>query len=465
MKIILSMLFLMFMPGCFVEARASDDDVNVISYYAVGNSLDGQLLIDKVNVLRFYPVFAMRDGTDTVDLTVYYGSNIYNRSAEKLVDGQYWQVLLPVFKLGEAIQRLEVKVHSKVDERFKRRYKLLAEALQSVADSAKILEQKWSREKLMAVNRALEAVGIGYEHKRLLRKARQFGDSLYVSKRDSVIDMLQQAPMDTSQLRVFIAESLKVRIANLVNLDLYGRALMKIASEKRADTTSIDYLTDKYVEVGSGILGQQIQETGYLARIQMTKAMQIDSLKAEIQVTLETQVADTLRSGPSVRPSDIIVDPDFSGVTILYRNYKRSLRFMPALDPAERMGIFRIRYVPFPIVGMGGNPKPTLRGPLGDNPAVFEVGMAFGDAIVPGDEFVVPEFSFKRLGVAFAITEKLFDDDALIIGLALTYDFNSYGSIGVGGNFAQKETHPYFSFGINKKAFEAVLGSLAGLFR
>ena len=74
-------------------------------------------------------------------------------------------------------------------------------------------------------------------------------------------------------------------------------------------------------------------------------------------------------------------------------------------------------------------------------------------------------FSFRRLGVVFAITEKMFNKDAQIIGLALTYDFNSYGSIGVGGNFAQSEANPYFSLGINKKAFEAVLGGLPGLFK
>ena len=59
----------------------------------------------------------------------------------------------------------------------------------------------------------------------------------------------------------------------------------------------------------------------------------------------------------------------------------------------------------------------------------------------------------------------LFNDDAEIIDLALTYDFNSYGSIGIGGNFAHHEVHPHISFGINKKAFEAVLTGLAGLFK
>ena len=203
-------------------------------------------------------------------------------------------------------------------------------------------------------------------------------------------------------------------------------------------------------------------------RISSSKAMYTmaaDTLVRRLRHEIEMGLVDTLYSGPSVRPSDLVIDPSFTSARILYRNYKRELRYMPALDPAERMGIFRIRYVPFPVAGLPGNPKTTLRGPFGENPTVFEVGLAFGDAIVPGDEFVVPEFSSKRLGVAFAVTEKLFNDDARIIGLVLTYDFNSYGSIGIGGNFAQHETNPYFSFGINKKAFEAVLSGLAGLFK
>jgi hypothetical protein len=159
------------------------------------------------------------------------------------------------------------------------------------------------------------------------------------------------------------------------------------------------------------------------------------------------------------------VDRTLSYARILYRNYKRDLRFMPALDPSEKMGIFRLRYVPFPIVGTPGRKKMTLQAPTGDNPTVFEIGLAFGDAIVPGDEFVMPEFSMRRLGIAFAVTEKLFSNDAKIIGLVLTYDFNSYGSIGLGGNFAQEEIHGYASIGINKRAFEEVISALSKFFK
>lgn len=147
----------------------------------------------------------------------------------------------------------------------------------------------------------------------------------------------------------------------------------------------------------------------------------------------------------------------------MYRNYKSTLRQLPALDPAEKLGIFRLRYVPFPIVGN------KLYRPLTDKSiTVFEIGLGFGNVAVSGDEFVKPTLSFDRLGVAFAISEKLFNSDAEIMALALTYDFNVYGSIGAGLNFGDIEgnTKPktYFSFGINKKAFELLVISLGKIF-
>jgi hypothetical protein len=191
-----------------------------------------------------------------------------------------------------------------------------------------------------------------------------------------------------------------------------------------------------------------------------------DSLISVLERGIELGLLDTLYTGPSVRKSDLIIDADFSHASILYRNYKTSLRYMTALDPAERLGIFRIRYVPFPVFGSQTRPRMSLSRPMSTtSPTIFEVGLAFGDAVVPGDQFLVPEFSWRRLGIAFAISERLFSDSAEVIGLALTYDFNSYGSIGIGGNFARNEVHGYASLGINKKAFEAVTKGLAGLFK
>jgi hypothetical protein len=262
----------------------------------------------------------------------------------------------------------------------------------------------------------------------------------YISMRDSLIAVSSSRTITPQLLDTLTRRRLRLLVSYTANFEQY-------LSKKQSFIRSIDSI-------------KQVQ-----AQLDKTLSLTSDSIQTILTEQIETHLIDTLYSGPSVRKSDVVIDYDCTGAHLLYRNYKQSLRYMPALDPAERMGIFRIRYVPFPIVGTADRPRATLLKPMSPNsPTVFEVGLAFGDAIVPGDDFVPPEFSWRRLGVAFAITEQMFSEDARIIGLAVTYDFNSYGSIGVGGNFAQNETHGYFSFGINKKAFEEVVKGLAKLF-
>ncbi|MBM4162363.1 MAG: hypothetical protein FJ217_14835, partial [Ignavibacteria bacterium] len=87
---------------------ADSNEVNVLNYYAVTNSIDGQPLVDRINVIRFLPVYAMRDYVQSVQITIFYGSKIYTRSAVSMENGRYWEAMLPQFKLGEAIQRIEV---------------------------------------------------------------------------------------------------------------------------------------------------------------------------------------------------------------------------------------------------------------------------------------------------------------------------------------------------------------------
>ncbi|TSA24727.1 hypothetical protein D4R75_00885 [bacterium] len=242
-----------------------------------------------------------------------------------------------------------------------------------------------------------------------------------------------------------------------------------------ANDDNLIWNTMAAVKSAVGSIDTQLKQTDYskflldaykdkiLSAFKEQTEFQIHILEKIADVT-QASLLDTSFAGPSILKSDIVIVSN-SEAHILYRNYKRNLRFMPALDPAERMGVFRLRYVPFPIVGTQSSPRMNLRKPMSQtSPTVFEIGLAFGDAIVPGDEFVVPEFSWRRLGVAFAITERLFSDSAEVIGLALTYDFNSYGSIGIGGNFARNEVHGYVSFGINKKAFGAVIAGISKLF-
>ena len=220
-------------------------------------------------------------------------------------------------------------------------------------------------------------------------------------------------------------------------------------------------------------LNQQIKDDKDTLR----KCMQdFEKYKIDLEIekgnTIEQMVdeiaegyTDSLYSGPAIKKSDLRISDNLHTAILLYRYYKNNLRYRKALDPAEHLGIFRARYIPFPVAGTPSEGKVQLLAPMQTgSPAVFEVGLSFGDDVVSGNNTFNPAFSVSRLGVAMVITEKLFSSDAQILGLALTYDFNSYASIGVGRNLAQGKSYPYYSFGINKKAFEQLIKALAGLF-
>lgn len=403
---------LLLLLGMALNAQAAD--LNVLSYYAVGNSLDGQPVIDRVNVLRFFPVFAMKDRVTEVEVTVYVGGRIYTRRADKLENARYWEVLLPTFELGQAIQRLEVEMRFELKAIDQER----ADAIQQAEETQKDKVHKDFARLIRTINYAFEQkYTLSSGQTDMLRRAWEEGPKEYDLKFDELL------PPSARQ-----------------------------NSSEKATVDSLVILRSTALQDYSPALKQ------------------IDSLRTDFELRLYTDLSrslsDTLYAGPGVRPSDLVVNYEDGSARILYRNYKTALRQMPALDPAERRGIFRVRYVPFPIAGRKSRANLALVNPFDpSSPAVFEVGLAFGNQIVPGDDFVLPGFSFRRFGVAIGITEKLFASDAEIIALALTYDFNSYGSIGAGANFAQDEVHGYGSLGVNKKAFEALLSGLVSIFQ
>jgi len=580
MKTFVLLSLLIALP--IVLPAQSDNEVNVLSYYAVTNSIDGQLMVETQNVMRFYPIFALRQDIDTVAVTIYYGSKIYTRNALRTRMGSYWQVLLPLFTLGEAIQRIEVEVHLNLARRYASSFNELtqrAEILKGfvsqanqqfqdkLADLAKVMET--GRDEVEESRKALEVQRNSIEKIRSslstmtskvdrlaatnpqkyldtllndLRDRRLFlqrWDSVMVGGANAISRKLQQGLGQLASVARVLDELGKQPGRESVMPDsiwnriegssaALGRAseIFKNADSLMAKTSfrfvpsdssvishlvplwegdlrTVKSLRDTVVDLDSSVnsLSLLIAEDYKLTRTTLAainsaagrikarlqqmdfgsflvkayrdtiltvfkeqmefKSRVLDSLARLLQVSL----LDTSFAGPSILKSDIVIVSE-SEAHILYRNYKRNLRFMPALDPAERLGIFRARYVPFPIVGIQSSPRMNLKRPLSTtSPTVFEIGLAFGNAIVPGDEFVPPEFSWRRLGIAFAITERLFSDSAEVIGLAFTYDFNSYGSIGIGGNFARNEVHGYASLGINKRAFEAVIKGLAALFK
>jgi len=357
---------------------------------------------------------------------------------------------LPQFRLGEAIQRLEVETTFRLPKRFGDRLRLIDSAIRDANEASDAeLEQ--------------QAAGFAEKKKIFSIRMRQNNDEFKkMGIRSAEADSLRRAYKQDQEAFVQLSNSLVnvPPVSEWTNKDSVRSAAVSELTKSRAQ------MLGEYSSMFAAFRNNSTAEKSKLIQNTLVLVVERDSIVNTLAKELQVDLLDTLYTGPSVRRCDLTIDETFEFARILYRNYKGSLRHMMALDPAERMGIFRARFVPFPIVGTQSSPRMNLKKPMStSSPTVFEIGLAFGDAIVPGDEFVVSEFSWKRLGIAFAVTERLFSDSAEVIGLALTYDFNSYGSIGIGGNFARNEVHGYASLGINKKAFEAVIKGLAGLFK
>lgn len=454
-KLIIFFCITVFVSAANHNIKADDEnDFNIISYYAVGNSLDGQPMIEMQNKLRFFPVFIYKDATEYVNVTLYYGtkSRIYKKEANKKDDGHYWEVDLPPFYLGDAIQRLEVETKIKLEDPMFKAYKKKLEEIdntlkESNSEYNKLMQDLADslRSKITMIKASLEALDntvISFEKNFMTL------NSLIATLNQDISKDTLKTTKDSIYLKL---DKIKSSIDTLLNINNSTKSnLTKIINE-------FQDLLSKAVEEKMIIIGKN-----YLTSA-ISKENLLDSTKREIRKQMRSNFVKNDIAGPDITEADIIIDDSLKFVKILYRNYKKSLRQLPALDPAESMGIFRVRYVPFPITG-----KKMWR-PLQQNSiAVFEFGIGFGDVRLSGDDFVKPTLSFDRLGVAFAISNELFSDSARIVALALTYDFNAYGSLGVGANFrdpeGQSDVQPYFSFGINKKAFEFLVGQLAGFF-
>ena len=628
----------------FCSVLSAQDDINVMSYYASDNSLDGQPRIDMTNILRFFPVYAILNNITEVYVIVYYGSEIKDGYADKMSGGDYWQILLPDFHLGESIQRIEVEMTFNLDTKYYTKYfksakipydenlksinsiinnidsltriesetkihissltheiEVLQEQIKSLesenrekTDLVNELENRINliRNKILLINKIIDKISddsaktsaelenlenirstflvpdttvpnpehlnfLNQYEDSLKEKINEYNFSVFrklisevgkspdeflnKSARDSILVIdkakkyLEQNPATMNivgfkakrkNLRDNYLEYLKESINNLtitqrtfdfINLKInnqiytaenkineYNNKQLEqtesLAKEKLELESQNKTLTDEKLNLESQTLEldkklkiltekrnefekqkeELEKQKNSLSNKEKLLIDEKDSLDAnkskleEIALDVKEKIfkeilgvfSDSTFSGPAIRKSDLIIEDDFKSAKLLYRYYKNNLRYRKALDPAENLGIFRARYIPLPVVGTPRDNKVQLLRPMESKvPVVFEVGLAFGDEVVSGDNTFEPALSLSRLGVAIVITEKLFKADAEILGIAFTYDFNSYASIGFGRNLAQGQSYPYFSFGINKKAFEQLLVGLAGLFK
>ncbi|MEP2511307.1 MAG: hypothetical protein ABJH72_18200 [Reichenbachiella sp.] len=612
---------------------AQKKKVNVLSYYAVNNSIDGQPKIDQINVLRFYPVFAFRGLTLEVIITLYYAGNVYRREALPFMNGLYWETKLPNFELGESIQRYEVETKITLD-----RLTEFADSLSRIQTSYMLLQRKIQtvekKFKPDSLNYRLDKLQNGVDE--LERKKTLLVDSLkyyflspvlaekkylgilknvdahfslsldsvsrslnYKKQTDTLYNLLGKFSENYAEtnktikytavdaglteihnrlidsLKVFreadstiIVNELEELKASQYNIDekevdkIYQRTLDKLASRL---TNNYDSVKGRYDVLRPGPFRDVLFKKNELLNLNIApntvpfdsidsvlrgiydswsedftkkkssdanviysyfKTLQdsikhnnylkFDSLKNKIEESLsnfncvyvsrsdtiahlikelegfkkldidldktlvalvagKTAIEDTVKerliveltdkkfTGIGVQKSDIILDQErLAWAKILYRNYKLKNRELPALDPAEELGVFRLRYIPFPVIGN------ELAGPSRQGyPILFEAGLTFGNRTVVSNELFDPAFSIKKLGIAIVLSPRLFANDAEVLGMALTYDFNTYASLGVGANFgtlAGDEPDPYFSLGINQKIFQAFLKGMKNVF-
>jgi hypothetical protein len=476
---------------------------NVLSYYAVTNSIDGQPLVDRQNVLRFYPVFALKDSVTYVKVIVYHGNEVHVSNAIRFLNGHYWESKLPDFDIGEAIQRYEVEVgfHYKLNYR-KTLQMLETKILTNISEIGKGSEKIRGKIQDDALLRQLEDLCRNLTQ--AVSETQGFANSLNnLSTRLSAIPPDQigccnAVHTEASLLKKDWAEQIRLTellkdttllpntitryqdtlsniqarvIARLNNYSCCVPALEILSNSAitlQSLNESLKVVQENYRQVEPSVRYLQNMEEELLTAINQTELAQLITSQQIVTDSIKTkllrELTDKTYTGDGIQKSDIVFNSDYTGFKLLYRNYRRENRSQVALDPAEKLSIFRVRYIPFPVVDS------RLEGPTRKNtPVVFEVGINFGNEVIASNEYAKPELSIKRLGLAAAITPKLFSDEAQILALAVTYEFNAYASVGAGFNFGTLNNNtsrqPYFSFGINQKAFQRLVTGIANVFR
>lgn len=460
----------------FVGWSQKKQKSNVLSYYAVTNSIDGQPLINERNLLRYYPVFALRDSIEAVKVTLYYGNEVFIEEAIKFHGGLYWEVKLPEFELGDAIQRYEVEARLKYFIDFDRelrdyRKQLFAKTIELVSSLedykiqsdtiSKILEDASNQlsgakikseqtiEKLTKLNENIQS--IQFENFR-----KTFND-LY----DSLKSVKNEAELLDVQKSIETLRNAGASISSSVTAsqNKYDTLLDSLFTNYKNPGTLLVTKVLPFIDKNFKPIKESYKEQKDVDAFIISRQFLLDSLKG----SLLRKLTDKNYTGSGVQASDIVFEKGYRKARILYRNYRMENRTLVALDPAERLSVFRLRYIPFPVIG-----KQRVGPSITGIPVVFEAAITFGNQVITSNEFTMPELSIRRLGVGVAFTPELFKEDARILALLLSYDFNAYASIGVGANFgkfSENGPDPYFSFGINQRAFQMLVAGIGNIFK
>ncbi|MBM2816114.1 MAG: hypothetical protein HW421_2876 [Ignavibacteria bacterium] len=482
------------------EATSKNQDINVINYYAAGNCLDGKPEVGKINLLRFYPVYALRDSTVAVKITIYNGSNVYIREAVKMDEGRYWQSLSPDLPLGSSIHRIDIEVRvrlksSPLSENYKKMMKaansktnalfgfstsisngnFYLNSINTNIEKLSMEMKNFDAQNISSLNNYFKFIDNNY-HESFGKLNDKIDDMLLIAdkrfteiaKQKEIPDTLDshtsadniESAIPKEEVRRFKAEWEEIRNTlkssqssfeqySIVNSDkfeqitkLIGEINKKLDEANAANNSIRDIFAAAAKDGKETISIDNKKLAGYT-----------DTLKAELLREIEKETIDTNVIGPPIKRSDIILDDTLSEVKILYKNYNTATKTYPQLEPRENLGIFRFRLIPIAIIGQ--NLHKSLSGM---SSVVMEVGLSFGNQSIISNNLFSPEFLVERFGVSLAFNLAAVQGKTEVFALAFTYDFNSIVSIGIGVNYPSGSniSQGYFSIGINKRAFEAL---------
>ncbi len=417
---------------------------NVINFFANNNRLVGSPVVDDDNYFRFYPDEAMAEYVKTAVVRYFVRNSVNPIALTKRQDGLYWEGLLNKFLIGHSIQRVEVVV---TYERSDLNQRLAQYSIDTnCADLRTYFALCKNDQALLALLQAMPCHDSSP------------GEKVTADSSTTAGSGRESAGSASNMARVFVDISYDSTDGNATN-----QCSNKCSRPCRCDAAAqsgkpnVSVLVENPQSQSSAQL--EPGAGGGVKRVEVERDMLMRNAAIQMAASDKNQMAylDNRRGSLlDIRYSDT----SHAMIELVYRNDKRSLRYLQAEDPKEKVGQFRVRFVPISIFA----PADTVAGDLEGHTdkLIFEFVLSMGYNVVRDDSFFPDAFDFNRLGVGFAMTMNSFDANAEFLALALTYDVNNYSSLSVGYNIRNVDKPLYIGLGINQRVLEELWEHVGG---
>lgn len=490
MRIITLLLFVLN----FSYANAQKEKPNIINYFASNNQIIGVPFVDYENTFRFYPDATFQKAIENVNVYYFVSNDVFKSHLLKREEGRYWECRLRDFELGESIQRVEVVVECNKNELIK----LLAVRGLKFND-----EDDYSLDHFLLLRRGDDRIIRQYVTINDLKNQLEENYSTIFrtafADLDTTIDNWitnQQKKVNERQqewIRKGILEQLsRNELLKVEDVLKFTKYLKDSISTKITDSDSfkihkdtlinlIDSIQNLIIPYDTQAISKKLKKITFNSEeiSLITPEIKLNELMAELP-KLQFSYKEEDQHFPDVQNPELYFayvenrrssmldmqykDGDKKLVQFTYRNNKQSLQYLQADDPQEKLGIFRARLIPFSFYSQNRtdeNVEEEFKWQRGK--VIYEIGINFGYAIIKGDHFKPKFFDMNRLGIGIGITADTFSEEPSFLSVSLTYDINTYASFGFGAMLIN-EPQPYFSIGINARAFKDLVANSRKLF-